>query len=69
LFYAIRHPLIIAPIAAQRQALLTERLLRGHCASTRSTPSADRILGRIVASSTVCFLNSRGERQLNALCG
>jgi hypothetical protein len=26
LFYAIRHSLIIAPIAAQRQALLTERL-------------------------------------------
>jgi hypothetical protein len=26
LFYSIRHPLIIAPIAAQRQALLTERL-------------------------------------------
>jgi hypothetical protein len=26
LFYAIRHPLIIAPIAAQRQALLTEPL-------------------------------------------
>jgi hypothetical protein len=27
LFCLIRHPLIIAPIAAQRQALLTERLL------------------------------------------
>jgi hypothetical protein len=26
LFCSIRHPLIIAPIAAQRQALLTERL-------------------------------------------
>jgi hypothetical protein len=27
LFYAIHHPLIIALIAGQRQALLTERLL------------------------------------------
>jgi hypothetical protein len=26
LFCSIRHPLIIAPIGAQRQALLTERL-------------------------------------------
>jgi hypothetical protein len=27
LFYLIRHPLMIAPIAARRQALLAERLL------------------------------------------
>jgi hypothetical protein len=28
LFCSIRHPLIIAPIGAQRQALLNERLLK-----------------------------------------
>jgi uncharacterized protein (TIGR00369 family) len=37
LFSLVRHPLIIAPIGAQRQALLTERL-PNWCSSMTSTP-------------------------------
>jgi len=38
LFCSIRHPLIIAPIAAQRQAFLTERL-RSNAVTKRPSPS------------------------------
>jgi len=48
----IRHPLIIAPIGAQRQALLTERLRRAECFCSRAT--LDDLLSDKVMAPVLC---------------